>query len=144
MAMPARTAMAPPKLCPPVTKPAAPARAARSATASRSSVHRSRSFGRRHPTRSTPMPLPGAAELLAEPVVEAVGGPEQPAHRAAAEHDHRLGVRVAVPEDGEQPAQGEHLEVAQRRGDRHLLASERLEQVERARPRASRPSGAGR
>ena len=125
--------MAPPKLCPPVTK--------RSRARPRREVGRGQQVERAQVDVVGPPPpdpehadaAPARGHLVAEPLVEAVGRPEQPAHRPAAHHDDRLGVRVAVPQDREQPAHREHLDVPERRRDGHLLARQRLEQVERAR-----------
>ena len=124
--------MAPPKLCPPVTNRSRAG--ARGEVGDGQQVERAEVdvVGTPPPDAQHADPAAGRRQLLAEPVVEAVGRTEQPAHGAAAEHHRRLGVRIAVPEHGEQPAHREHLEVAVGRRDHDLLAGERLEQVERA------------
>ena len=107
--------MAPPKLCPPVTKRSAPV--LRRQVGGGQQVERAQVDVVRaappHPEHADAAPPRG--HLVAEPLVEAVGRAEQPAHRAAADHDDGLGVGVAVPQDREQPAHREHLDVAERR-----------------------------
>ncbi len=63
-------------------------------------------------------------------MVEAVRRAQQPTHGASAKHDHGVGIGVAVPEDREEAAHREDLEVANGRADHHLLAGQRLQQVE--------------
>ena len=70
-------------------------------------------------------------EPLAEVVVEAARGSEEPAHPAAA-HDHDLlGLGIAVPEQREQPLERVDLEVVEVGRDLHVLGRQRLEQLER-------------
>jgi len=84
------------------------------------------------PHAEHPEAAPPRRHLVAQPLVEAVGRAEQPAHRSSADDHDRLGVGIAVPQDRQQPAHREHLHVAERRGDRHLLARQRLQHVERS------------
>ena len=69
-------------------------------------------------------------EFLAEVVVEPAGRAEQPTHAAATHHHDVLGLRVAVPEQRQQPLQRVDLEVVDVRRDLHVFGGERLEQLE--------------